>query len=722
MKKEITPLVGELLSGGKIYEAIEVLRSESAAAKLSHGINEKISTLSDTYRRLLEFFKSGYPDPGRKSMLASIRREIRELASMIEFESNVAENDGVFFATVRADRMQPENFRKLWESYQSIEEMVGMADINDASSSRLLEKRDELLDRTFRKCMILRSSDSEADIQFLRSALGGTNFSEKSQLMMVSAITLGLMTGYDRGLLIALLDAFFATESSKMKARALSGILITLHLYPNDIAADGELMLRLSGLCDSENANRELREVVLAMVRTRDTSRVTDKFKREVLDNFKKFASTSKMPNTAMMQAMARGEEMELNPEWQKFLEESGIEKKLMKFSEMQSEGADLMMITFAQLKNFSFFRSVSNWFLPFDTSHSALFNFRELLSDSLEAFINIPGVMCDSDKYSLALSLSQMPPEQRLMLNSQMDAQQEQMKEEITSIQLKMSDPGFSNEVLMTMRGLYRFVRLFNGSTKCFSDPFLSPLDVPRIPGLEEILCAEDALELVSEFYFKHGYYQEALHLFELQEKKSGLNQYLAEKAGYCHERLLNYPEARAYYAKAELLGDSSEWLLRRMFNVLIDSEPHRALPYIEKLYQQNPDSMKIRLDYVKALQATGHEDELVNLLYKCYFENPELAKTSLLLARTEFNRGNLDKSRLALASLNEESLIKDESREYNALNGIEAILGGDIRSGVDFLKKIGEKRAEEELSAITDEKLDDDSRNLIMELIRAK
>lgn len=716
------PLIGELLADGKIYEAMDVVGSEAALLNNNPGPARKISSLRDTYGRLLEFFKNGYPDPGRKGMLSSIRRELRELASGIEFESNVANNEGVYFASVRADRLQPENFRKLWESYQSMEEMVNFSDVNSSSSTRLLEKRDELLDRAFRKCMILRSTDSEDDLLFLRSALGGSGFSEKSQLVMLSAVTLGLMASYDRGLLITLLDVFASSEASKMKARAIAGVLIALHLYPDEIASDGELMLRLSGMCDSDNINRELREVVLAMIRTRDTSRVTDKFKREVLDNFTKFASKTKMPDSAMMQALAKGEEMEINPEWQKFLEDSGIEKKLMKFSEMQSEGADLMMITFAQLKNFSFFRSVSSWFLPFDTTHSSLLHFREMLSDSMEAFINLPGVMCDSDKYSLALSLSQMPAEQRLMLNTQMDAQQEQMKEELTSIQLKMSDPAFSNEVLMSMRSLYRFIRLFNGATKCFSDPFLSPLDVTRIPGLEEILCAEDALELVSEFYFKHGYYEESLHLFELRERKTGLNPYLAEKTGYCHERLLNYPKAREYYAKAELLGASGTWILRRMFNVLIDSEPHNALPYIEKLYELDPDSIKVRLDYVRTLQMVGKEDELINLLYKCYFENPELARTTLLLARTELARGNADKCLLTLASLQESSLSKEEQKEFNALTGVASILNGDNSKGIDYLRKLGASSAEEELEQLGEDKLDPDSRNLIMELIRAK
>lgn len=58
---------------------------------------------------------------------------------------------------------------------------------------------------------------------------------------------------------------------------------------------------------------------------------------------------------------------LENNPEWEELLDRNGLTKKMQELSEMQSDGADLMMVTFSNLKQFPFFNKAVNWFLPFD-------------------------------------------------------------------------------------------------------------------------------------------------------------------------------------------------------------------------------------------------------------------------------------------------------------------------------------------------------------------
>ena len=57
----------------------------------------------------------------------------------------------------------------------------------------------------------------------------------------------------------------------------------------------------------------------------------------------------------------------DLNPEWENWIDKSGITDKLREMGELQMEGADVYMSTFSQLKQFPFFRQMSHWFYPFD-------------------------------------------------------------------------------------------------------------------------------------------------------------------------------------------------------------------------------------------------------------------------------------------------------------------------------------------------------------------
>ena len=56
-------------------------------------------------------------------------------------------------------------------------------------------------------------------------------------------------------------------------------------------------------------------------------------------------------------------ENNDMNPDWEDAFEKSGLGDKLREMNELQLEGADVYMSTFAALKNYPFFREVHNWF-----------------------------------------------------------------------------------------------------------------------------------------------------------------------------------------------------------------------------------------------------------------------------------------------------------------------------------------------------------------------
>ena len=151
-------------------------------------------------------------------------------------------------------------------------------------------------------------------------------------------------------------------------------------------------------------------------------------------------------------------EMLDINPEWEELLNKNGLGDKLKELTEMQMEGGDVMMVAFSNLKTFPFFNTVGNWFLPFSSNHSEVVESAGTHFASFSQILDMEGVMCDSDKYSFALSIGKMPDAQRNMIAERIDSQMSQLKEAIGDRNLKSSVPEFDGEVTRYVRDIYRF------------------------------------------------------------------------------------------------------------------------------------------------------------------------------------------------------------------------------------------------------------------------
>ncbi|MDE8697704.1 hypothetical protein PZH42_26930, partial [Bacteroides cellulosilyticus] len=83
------------------------------------------------------------------------------------------------------------------------------------------------------------------------------------------------------------------------------------------------------------------------------------------------------MRNVNIMRNMKFGfeetDENDRNPDWDQAFEQTGLGDKIREMNDLQLEGADVYMSTFAQLKGYPFFREPLNWFYPFDRMHSSI-------------------------------------------------------------------------------------------------------------------------------------------------------------------------------------------------------------------------------------------------------------------------------------------------------------------------------------------------------------
>ncbi|MDE5808407.1 MAG: tetratricopeptide repeat protein, partial [Muribaculaceae bacterium] len=483
------------------------------------------------------------------------------------------------------------------------------------------------------------------------------------------------------------LKIYQAGVSDKLSARTLVGIILTLNRHPERSKAITEVALRLSAMQDSLIDYRRVREVIMALIRTRDTDRISTKMKEEVIPEIMKLQpDILKKMREASPDAM-EGNALEYNPEWEEMLNKSGLSEKMRELSDMQSDGADLMMVAFSNLKQFSFFNVVSNWFLPFFSSHSALSS-GEKEKSIIDRLMEIGRNVCDSDKYSLAIALGKMPDQQKNMMMAQLDAQFSQLSEDIKEKAMLSTAPEFDEEVTKVLRDLYRFFRLYR-KKQGFKDPFEKPLAFLDIPFIGDMMSDTEVVSIVAEFYFNRKYYGEALSLFTLLLDENPDDPALWEKAGACFQALKFFEKALDAYTKAELLKTPGKWLLQKLAFVNRKQGNYaKALEYYNRLLEKDPENLNLMLNAGFSALESGNVSEALKYYYHANYIEPDNIKIFRAIAWSEFLSGNAEKSEKYYDKILK---LSPESSDFLNAGHLFAVKG-DLKRAVSLYKKAAE------------------------------
>lgn len=695
-------ILNGFLSENRLRSAFDYLQTALVEnCSLSTKINRLIADLQvvkDTYGHMSQWLFKGFPDPSRDSEYQKLADKVRLIGAELEFLLTV-NNLGAYYAERRNEGISPVSLERLIVSFLDISEKLVRARDEEISMPSLKTKREELLTKIFRKAWILDYNPVE-ELQFVRKT-ANENYAYDLMAMIVAGLSLATLQHYDPSKFRLLLDIYDdisdAGGDERILARLLVSIILIMDRWKDKINLDGQLRLRFGLWSESIINYTRLRDVILSLIKTKDTDRVSRKIKDDVMPALMK-TSPEIMRKLREGNGMFDLSEFEENPEWDSFLKDSGLQDKLMELNEMQMAGMDVMMQAFAQLKSFPFFRDASSWFLPFTEDHSALSHFQAYSNESLRRVLGDEMGFCDSDKYSFVLSLCSMPSERALALSSQMEAGFEQLTEEMKSELLRKKKSVFSTEVTKYSRDLFRFFRLFP-RRKEYPDVFSSNLDFRGLPFVGQLLTEAEVLEAVAGFYFSTGYYDEALSLFEnltLLERK---DRPLLEKIGYCYQVAGDYERALQNYEQADLFSSdaepTSQWLLRKMAlccKVLARNE--EAIALYSKASQREPEDMRLRLNLGHLLLKTGKVEDALKEYYAVNYHQPDNKSALRSLVRGEMKACHLEKARQHL-----DKLLEGEFSPYDRqLAGHLSVLENDFNNAAVHFKASKEEKISEE------------------------
>lgn len=570
-RKKIVAPVREILNriiDGKIAEALQLLGKISAQNSIN-CFEQQLEDIKNTYQLLLQYALKGVQDPQREKVLQHIKQELLSVTD--DLFLLLMEKNGSVFGALRK-KMQIIGNRQREEALEQFDEggydpeLAALLQDTELSAS-VKGKTPAALSADLFNYLWLTNRYSEEDVQLVKLIRESEEVNWFDKSLTTAALSLSLLDFYDKQKL-RLLFGFYQDHENKVWQSALIGIVFALSAYSKRIELDSEFVAEVRQMADNEEFVSDISKVLIQIYKAKNTESLSRKFNREIMPDVEKFESKlretfdkDELPGTEF------GEDK--NPDWEKVFEDNPeLLEKIEKMSEMQMEGNDLFMGTFAQLKNFCFFNDMMNWFRPFYAGNTdavtSMGETDQIKKRFLQSMENA-AYICNSDKYSFCFNISRVPAEQQEKIMTLFNAESESFTEiakedELLHKRLKDNFP-----ITQYIQDLYRFYRLFPYRAE-FIDPFTESWNIQGSILLELLRKDPVSLRKIAEYLFGNEQYELASGLFsELITLDPG-SQDLVEKVAFCEQKKGDFASALKYYRQAELFDANRLWNIRKM------------------------------------------------------------------------------------------------------------------------------------------------------------
>lgn len=651
----------------------------------------RLEQVQMSYSYMLQYMRQGVADPERKRLHLKLLSDTWEIAD----QARLAILDEVSERYYHKVRLAPRTENLKEYTLRTLSHiLVGFNDDLAVSSLLSESKMDEALERheSTLKFMFLETwtnsawtSQEEEEAKFmLKTEMLPIN----DLCLFVSAVTLSLMECFDRRKLLWLMAAY-QYENVQVSQRALIGIVFTFHIHSKRIELYPEINKQLEMMNENNDMDTELGYVYQQLLLCQETDKIDRKMQEEIIPEMMKNVSFMRGMKLDFDESDEEGENK--NPDWANAFEQSGLNDKLREMNELQLEGADVYMSTFAPMKNFPFFKEPHNWFYPFDKQHSSIIKilrdqkgklgFLDLILDS--------SFFCNSDKYSLFFIMQQIPQSQRdIVLGQLTDQQAEDLAEQSKAETLKnLSDRPMtvSNQYL---HDLYRFFKLSTRHHE-FRNIFNEKIELHHIPGLDNLLFYDEFLIMLADFHLRKEHWGEAVNSYkELEEIGSfeGDESVVYQKLGFALQKNKKYTEAINAYLKADTIKPDSIWTNRHLATCYrMNREFDKALKYYRKVQEVAPEDSKVVLYICTCLAELNQYEEALNNFFKLDFMEYNCVKAWRGIGWCSFV---CKKNEQAMRYY--ERVIEKKALPTDYLNaGHVAWVSGDIEKTIDLYRK---------------------------------
>lgn len=691
--------VCQSISTRKVKNALDILKDLVDESQLG-DLKDRLQEVETTYENILRYTVEGVPDPEREKVYNRLLRSILKLADQTN-EKILLNTSGWHTFSLKKELVKEqkltgktvvEKIDDLSFKHQLDEVLSETRVLNTPRKSFESQKYTEVISRIFIHIM-LADEFKEAEKSLIQTLMDEKKFYWYERSIFVSSVSLSLLRYFDIQKFKTLFQ-FFKLGEEEVWQRSFIGLILAFYKYNSRVSLYPELIDILNKLTETESIENEFEQVLIQLIRSGETESISKKIRDEIVPEMVKLAPrlTDKLDLDKLIPEDFMEEK---NPDWEKIFKESeGLYEKIEEFSKLQMEGADVFMSAFSQLKQFSFFSEISNWFLPFIPDNPIIddvFKFEDAEFDK-QLFLSgleKTGYMCNSDKYSFCLNVKLMPEAQKSMLLKMFQAELNSMDE--LEKENKIIESGKTSKIIYTqyIHDLYRFVKLYRFKDE-FYDIFKTELDFHNTLLFRNLVKDDQLLGNIAEYYFQNEHFSRAIDIFLLLDDYNEKPE-IIEKIAYSYQILGDYNSALKYYSQAEIFNSNKEWLLKKIglcYRSLQMSE--KALKYYQRAESIDPENLFTQASIGHCYLDLKDYEKALKYYFKVEYLDPKNKKVWRPLAWCCFVQGKFDHADKYYKLITEES---PNYHDYLNMGHLEWCKGNKIKATEFYKKSIEQK-----------------------------
>lgn len=687
------------LRRGNLAETFPLIRQKTMQIG-DWGLAEEVEKLWMTYQQMLQFMLQGINDAQRERIRMSICHQLGLVTSRLERLERIKNHAEERYVSVSKEVKKIPSFDSIVSQLETVsQEMEEVANdelLRDAiRQHRMEELRDEHETTTVNLFNWTWTGEvwQHADVELANRIIFSDSINANDKAVFIAAVTLSLFEFVDAAKVLLLLDCYLVEEDI-VSQRALVGFLLVFHFSFDQLKDNQDLQDRLRIYSDDATFVHDLYATMMQLQLSCMTDSVSNRMRNEILpalmQGFMKRRNTEKQ-NIDPDAFIKNGE----NPEW---MNDEKMNKRMQEMAELQLDGADVYFASFSTMKGYAFFNQMAHWFYPFSLENNSIPELKKFNEGKVNQVIRLilnGSPFCNSDKYSLCFTFSDLGNMAANMMESQINSQiPDGMDMDEIADSAELHQPKKADVRRHYVFDLYRFYYIYPYKYQ-FTNPFQQlkkhPVTPFSNPWLEELM-AHDQEELAqyADFLMRKEFYQSALDLFttiadnEFDPELASIWQ----KVGFCHQKLNHTEEAIHAYTVANSIKPNSKWTLSHLATLSYHSgKMEDAAKYYHELLEINPESLKYLMNSAQSLMQCDRYEEALPVLYKASFLDEESTLVKLQLAWCLMVNGKKDETTKLVLELQAEENAREEA---GILLGMVMLLDGKMMEAYQQLQPL--------------------------------
>ncbi len=605
-----------IIDSGYLGEALSRTRTFLKSFQYD-SLVPRLEEIENDYKLMCDFLKKGYHDDKRQDLYDKLLVRLYTLLRDIELDFRRV-NDPSVVSYAPAKPIMELNLETVKHKLEAFVSNVAMASLDpekerDATLKNLYADHYQYIQSLFSTLLFSHQWSHEFAMGLAKLLVSPTIDANDAQLL-ISATMLGAILSGDAERVLALLHIYEYAQNVCCRQRALVGWVFALHGL--SLSMFPQVSAQIQTLLKKGTVREELLELQIQVVYCRNAKRDTEKLQKDIMPTLMR-NQNFEITELGIKEKEENTLDNILNPDTaDRKMEE--MENSIRKMVDMREQGVDIYFGGFSQMKRFSFFYTLCNWFMPFTLDHPQLQHLTpEFLRSNMIKNILGSGLFCESDKYSFVLGTSSvfrnLPASLKEMLNSGNVAMMGMGEQNIDT-----QDPSYIRR--MYLQDLYRFFSLCDAH-RIFENPFESWQFLFMANNVFQNQMSEEARH-IQKFLLKKKMYSSLSYIFYAYKDPENIEDMRMEASLKMRSR--KYMEAQAIYARlCEQLPDDENAMMGYAQACFYVEDYEEAAQLYEQFHQRYPEHRNLALNLAISQINSDNADAGMKLLYRLDYEN---------------------------------------------------------------------------------------------------